>query len=135
MHRGFRLVQLHRHIGFVHPRFATSAAATTSNMPPLPPLRVALLGAGAINGRVGEALAAGEAGLAQLAAVLVRTERAERPAYAGTEAEVCLTTDEEAFFASDWNLCVEAAGQPAVGYALDLQISAMHTSRVSQQIG
>lgn len=89
-------------------------AAVASAMPPASPLRVGLLGAGAINGRVGEALAAGEAGPAQLAAVLVRTARAERPAYAGTEAEVCLTTDEETFFAADWSLCVEAAGQPAV---------------------
>ena len=87
---------------------------TTSAMPPAPPLRVALLGAGAINGRVAEALGSGEAGAASLAAMLVRTERDERPAYAQTEDEVTLTTDADAFFAADWALCVEAAGQPAV---------------------
>ena len=114
MHRGLRLLTLRHHVGpeFAH-RFSSSAAIA-STMPPAAPLRVGLLGAGAINGRVAEALATGEAGPAQLAAVLVRTERAERPPYAGAEAEVCLTTDEEAFYASDWSLCVEAAGQPAV---------------------
>ena len=90
------------------------ARSSTTTMPPRPTLRVGLLGCGAINGRVGEALAAGEAGPAALGAVLVRSERAERPAYTGSAEEVCLTTDAEAFFGADWSLCVEAAGQPAV---------------------
>ena len=116
MHRGFRLAQLRHHLGpgTGFNRNLSRSVASAAAMPAAAPLRVGLLGAGAINGRVGEALAAGEAGSAQLAAVLVRTAREERPPYTGSEAEVCLTTDEEAFYASDWSLCVEAAGQPAV---------------------
>ena len=76
----------------------------------MPPLRVGLLGCGAINSEVAAALHSGNAGPAELVAVLVRSDRTaeEKAGLTG------FTTDPAAFFAADWQLCVEAAGQPAV---------------------
>ena len=76
------------------------------------PLGVAILGYGAIGSHVASAIAAGEAGCTELRAVLVKNERALRPP--SLPAGCYFGTDAEAFFAADWDLCVEAAGQPAV---------------------
>lgn len=97
------------------------------------PLKIGLLGCGAINSTVAKMIASGEAGPAELKAVLVRKERSKEeiqslvPSSSGSSADAdgitdatglleCFTTDPDQFFDpdSDWNLCVEAAGQPAV---------------------
>ena len=70
------------------------------------PLRVALIGHGAIGEHVAAQLLAGHVPGAELAAVLVRTPR---DGLGGL-----LTADADAFFGADWDLCVEAAGAPAV---------------------
>jgi aspartate dehydrogenase len=82
----------------------------------MPPLRVALLGCGAINSHVAQKIGTGEAGPVELAAVLVRTERtAEQIGQLGAHGEALeFTTDAGSFFGAEWALCVEAAGQPAV---------------------
>lgn len=81
-----------------------------------PPLRIGLLGCGAINSKVAEMIVAGQAGPAELTAVLVRKERSpeETTSFLPKKNEVEVITDADAFFQADWNLCVEAAGQPAV---------------------
>ena len=71
-----------------------------------------LLGYGAINRVVAEGVAAGLGGPAVVAAVLVSRERVEPPP--GLPAGCLVTTDAAAFHAAGWDLCVEAAGQPAV---------------------
>ena len=86
---------------------SSSTAADTRK-----PLGVAILGYGAIGSHVAGAIAAGEAGCTELRAVLVKSERAARPA--GLPAGCYFGTDAAAFFAAEWELCVEAAGQPAV---------------------
>jgi aspartate dehydrogenase len=75
-------------------------------------LRIGLLGYGAIGKRVAEELLAqsGALGNAVLVAVLVRTARTADEVPKG----VMFTTDEGSFYAADWDLCVEVAGQPAV---------------------
>lgn len=74
-------------------------------------LRVGLVGLGAIGSYVAEVLHEGrELPRARLAAALVLRPREERPAYCSEE--VLLTADVEAFFAADWDVCVEVAGQP-----------------------
>ena len=88
------------------------------------PLKIGLLGCGAINSTVARMIATGEAGPAVLRAVLVRSERSKEEIQSllpnnktGEEESVFrFTTDPEEFFAedSDWDLCIEAAGQPAV---------------------
>jgi len=85
----------------------------TASPAPRQPLKVGLVGLGAIGGYVAEALA-GDAPLpgAQLAAALVQRPRGEGERPAGCGPDVVLTNDVEAFFAADWTLCVEAAGQP-----------------------
>lgn len=84
-------------------------------MPPRPPLRIALLGCGAINSHVAEKINGGEAGPAELAAILVRSERseAERSTLLPSAPQL-VTTVVDDFFAADWSICIEAAGQPAV---------------------
>jgi aspartate dehydrogenase len=86
---------------------SSSTAADTRK-----PLGVAILGYGAIGSQVAGAIAAGEAGCTELRAVLVQSERAARPA--GLPTGCYFGTDAAAFFAAEWELCVEAAGQPAV---------------------
>ena len=82
------------------------------------PLRVALIGHGAIGSVVAEAIAASTHGLAanrvRLVAVLVRSP--ETAALAGAKLpHAAVTTDPEVFFsAGPFDVCVEAAGQPAV---------------------
>lgn len=76
-----------------------------------PKLRIGLVGLGAIGGYVAEALCKGDVlPNAELGAVLVQRPRTERPDCCGSEALV--THEVEAFFAAEWSLCVEAAGQP-----------------------
>lgn len=60
-------------------------------------------------------LNAGDAGAAELGGILVRSERsdAERTTLLPSSPE-CVTTAADEFFAADWGLCIEAAGQPAV---------------------
>lgn len=74
--------------------------------------KVALVGYGAIGKQVAENILAGKAGRASLAAVLVKSERDVRPAE--LPQSVYFGTDAAAFFDTDFSLCVEAAGQPAV---------------------
>jgi len=79
------------------------------------PMRVGLVGLGAIGSIVAEALSSPSGLLrprAALGAVLVSRPREKRPAEIGSEA--LLTTDVEAFLSADWSICVEAAGQPWV---------------------
>ena len=75
------------------------------------PLKIGLLGCGAINGTVAKMIASGDAGPAVLKAILVRNERSSND-----DSECFTTTNPDHFFStnSDWNLCIEAAGQPAV---------------------
>lgn len=78
---------------------------------PRPKLRIGLVGLGAIGERVAEALRDGDLlPGAELAAVLVNRPRAERPPCCGPD--VLVTTSLDEFFAADWTLCLEAAGQP-----------------------
>jgi aspartate dehydrogenase len=85
------------------------------------PLKIGLLGCGAINSTVAKMIANQEAGPAILKAILVRNERSKEEIQSllptsDTDAGECFTTDPDKFFAkdSDWDLCIEAAGQPAV---------------------
>ena len=93
------------------------------------PLKIGLLGCGAINSTVAKMIVNQEAGPALLKAVLVRKERSEEElrslfpaACASADASNeslpagCFTTDPDKFFGSDsdWDLCIEADGQPAV---------------------
>ena len=101
------------------------------------PLRIGLLGCGAINSTVAKMIANQQAGPAVLTSILVRKERSREEvrslfssdrddtsentelSAAATAADICVctcTTDADNFFASDsdWSLCIEAAGQPAV---------------------
>lgn len=62
-------------------------------------------------------LQAGLGGNATVAAVLVRSARPAEPLpneLLSDQNAVVFTTDPDAFFAADWDFCVEAAGQPAV---------------------
>ena len=88
------------------------------------PLKIGLLGCGAINSTVAKMIVNREAGPALLRGVLVRKERTEeeirsllpcRSSSDGLPLD-CFTTDPDKFFSadSDWSLCIEAAGQPAV---------------------
>lgn len=80
--------------------------------PGRPQLRVGLVGLGAIGSYVAEVLRDGAAlPGASLAAALVQRPRSEKPPCCG---EALLTHEVEAFFAVDWRICVEAAGQPWV---------------------
>jgi len=77
------------------------------------PLRVGLIGLGAVGEPVARALRDGVTlPQATLAAVLVQRPRDTRPEYL-SDAQL-LTTDPEAFFNVRWDLCVEAAGQPSI---------------------
>ncbi len=81
------------------------------------PLKIGLLGCGAINSTVANMIASGEAGHAVLSAVLTRTERSKEDIQTllpNDASSVSFETDPDLFFARDWDLCVEAAGQPAV---------------------
>jgi aspartate dehydrogenase len=83
--------------------------------PPAKPLRIGLLGCGAINSNVASVINSGGAGPASVGAVLVRRERSEEELQTiAPSSPDCVTTDEDAFYAADWTLCIEAAGQPAV---------------------
>lgn len=82
-----------------------------SDLKPARNLKVGLVGLGAIGTVVSKALCdASTLPNASLAAVLVQRPREARPSDIGSTA--LLTTDVEAFFAADWSLCVEGAGQP-----------------------
>ncbi|MCC6174316.1 MAG: aspartate dehydrogenase [Chloroflexi bacterium] len=83
------------------------------------PLRVGLIGFGAVGRRLGEAIVAGEAGSAQLCAVLVR--RPERISPEVRERVGCLITNDAAdFLATQFDLVVEVAGHEALkAYAED----------------
>jgi aspartate dehydrogenase len=84
------------------------------------PLRIGLLGCGAINSKVAEMIMKGEAGPAILTAVLVRKERSEEELKSllpyDCRAAATVTTAADEFFSTDsnWSLCIEAAGQPTV---------------------
>lgn len=75
-------------------------------------MKIGLIGYGAIGKSVAQGILAGLAGRASLAAVLVRNERDSRPEE--LPESVYFGTDESAFFHTDFSLCIEAAGQPAV---------------------
>jgi aspartate dehydrogenase len=78
-----------------------------------PPLRVGVIGFGAIGRRLGQSIQAGEAGHCKLAAVLVR--RPERVTSEVIEQTGCLlTADAAAFLATDLDLVVEVAGHDAL---------------------
>jgi aspartate dehydrogenase len=73
--------------------------------------RVAIIGYGAIGSVVANAILSGKAGSGcSLAAVLTKSERFETP----FPDDVVFTHDPEFFFESDWDVCVEAAGQESV---------------------
>ena len=84
------------------------------------PLRIGLLGCGAINSKVAEMITAGEAGPSVVSTVLVRKKRSEEELLQLLPREcygnVTITTSPDEFFSleSNWNLCIEAAGQAAV---------------------
>jgi aspartate dehydrogenase len=86
---------------------------------PRHPLRVGLIGFGAIGRRLAEAIGAGEAGRCELAAVLVR--RPERVPSDVAERLRCLVTgDAGDFLATQFDLVVEVAGHDALkAYAED----------------
>jgi aspartate dehydrogenase len=86
------------------------------------PLKIGLLGCGAINSRVAEMIAKGEAGPSLIAAILVQKQRSDAelqsllPNDCSYVEAITVTAEPEKFFStdSDWTLCIEAAGQPAV---------------------
>src|SRR3954452_3258176 len=83
-----------------------------------PPLRVGLIGFGAIGRRLAEAIAAGEAGRCELAAVLVR--RPERISEVAEQLGCLVTGDAADFLATNFDLVVEVAGHDALkAYAED----------------
>ena len=100
----------------------SSSSAKATKRRKRDPLKIALLGCGAINSTVAKMIAHQEAGPAILKAVLVRNERSKEeiqslfPSTSDAAGECSFTTDPDKFFAndSDWDLCIEAAGQPAV---------------------
>ena len=93
-------------------------------------LRIGLLGCGAINSKVMEMIINGQAGpTTEVTTILVRKERSkldiekslddnrEDNNNNNTKAIIKVTTSADEFFdgkSSDWTLCIEAAGQPAV---------------------
>jgi aspartate dehydrogenase len=82
------------------------------------PLRVGLIGFGAIGRRLAEAITAGEAGRCELSAVLVR--RPERIADVATQLGCLVTGDPGDFLATSFDLVVEVAGHDALkAYAED----------------
>jgi aspartate dehydrogenase len=85
-----------------------------------PPLRVGLIGFGAIGRRLAQAIAAGEAGHCELGAILVR--RPERIDDAAREQIGCMVTGDAAdFLATRLDLVVEVAGHDALkAYAEDI---------------
>ena len=85
-----------------------------------PPLRVGLIGFGAIGRRLAESIAAGEAGHCELGAVLVR--RPERIEQAVSTRLGCMVTGDAAdFLATRLDLVVEVAGHDALkAYAEDV---------------
>jgi aspartate dehydrogenase len=104
---------LQRHLAPVSPAAAATATATTSpSVKARPPLRLGLLGYGAINAVVARGVLDGLGGAATVAAVLVQSERPTRPAELPPAA--LLTADPEAFFDVEWDVLIEGAGQPSV---------------------
>jgi aspartate dehydrogenase len=91
----------------------------TSHHGTRPPLRVGLIGFGAIGRRLAEAIVAGEAGRCELGAVLVRRPERIDPAVVGRLG--CLVTNDAAdFLATGFDLVVEVAGHEALkAYAED----------------
>jgi aspartate dehydrogenase len=82
------------------------------------PLRVGLIGFGAIGRRLAEAIVAGEAGHCELAAVLVR--RPERISEVAQRLGCLVTGDAADFLATRFDLVVEVAGHDALkAYAED----------------
>jgi aspartate dehydrogenase len=84
------------------------------------PLKVGLIGFGAIGRRLAEAIAAGQAGHCELSAVLVRRPERIPPETAASLG--CLVTGDAAdFLATGFDLVVEAAGHDALkAYAEDV---------------
>jgi aspartate dehydrogenase len=99
------------------PAAAKAAAAAASPPPPRHSVGVALMGYGAIGVPVAAALLDGTHGMGDgtcpchLSAVLVSTPRPRPPELPPS---VVWTADADEFFAADWRICAEAAGQPAV---------------------
>ncbi len=81
-----------------------------------PPLRIGLIGFGAIGGTVADALVNGQAGSAKLVAVLCRTPEKHRQAGspAATAPDILLTDRPDEFLAAPMDLVIEAAGQDAL---------------------
>ena len=92
-------------------------------------LRIGLLGCGAINSKVKEMIINGQAGpTTEVTTILVRKEQSKLDIEKSllfnrednnnnTTAIIKVTTSADEFFndkSSDWTLCIEAAGQPAV---------------------
>ena len=106
-----RLAATARHLS------SASSRAPAAAPSPARSVGIALMGYGAIGVPVAQALLHGTHGMADaacpchLAAVLVSTPR---PRPAELPPSVVWTTDADEFFAADWQLCAEAAGQPAV---------------------
>ena len=94
-----------------HLRASTVAASTVAAHDSR--VGVALIGYGAIGSVVAEAIISGQAGPTKLAAVLVARERSTRPPELPTDCY--FGTDLDGFFSAEWDICVEAAGQPTVG--------------------
>ena len=84
------------------------------------PLRVGLIGFGAVGRRLAEAIVAGEAGRAELVAVLVRTPE-KIPADVRSGVGCLVTNDAADFLATRMDLVVEVAGHDALkAYAEDV---------------
>src|SRR5215216_1423696 len=97
----------------------TSTMTDAAHPATRPPLRVGLIGFGAIGRRLAEAIAAGQAGRCELSAVLVR--RPERiPAEVAEQLGCHVTGDAADFLATSFDLVVEVAGHEALkAYAED----------------
>ena len=128
-------------VAFQIEKVAAAAAAAskemTSHHQPQPPssklpLRIGLLGCGAINSTVAEMIVNGQAGPCEISAILVRKEQSKQEIMESSlltassdqiinkkkNTSINVTTSADDFFNDDknteWTLCVEAAGQPAV---------------------
>ena len=113
-----------------HLRASTVAASTVAANDSR--VGVALIGYGAIGSVVAEAIISGQAGPTKLAAVLVARERSTRPPELPTDCY--FGTDLDGFFSAEWDICVEAAGQPTVG-AMAARCLAAERSIVLTSIG
>ena len=79
------------------------------------PLRLGLIGFGAIGAEVARLVIGRRAGHAVVSHVLVQTlprPEAEQRILAAATEPVWISTSKAAFFEQDWDICVEMAGQP-----------------------